>query len=861
MSAFVMSLLAAVQPDENLLSNGALLSERTDTPPTGWSVEAEVRYLSYHANGGPADGPYVSFVNFGDAATSGETVLRQYGFALAAGERYHISVWVRTRDFASTNCGAIIGNDGWTSSVGPTGFGGTQEWTKLEGDYTMIESADNMYFAAIYACHFTGELDVADFQVTAVSEGARQGSRTSTLQQILGKPILVPWEPRLHRIPADQPQLTFRLFMPPKFDLGDLELTLGTTDAAETVSAPLQRDLTTIALPSGAKGGRLTVAIRNRASGEVLFSSTQEFTVVQPKTIDTTGHRKLNNLVTEVLNATVEADGQTLRFTTPRDGWVFIATEGDDLGQFSVTLDNSTQVIADATPRHESFRDIAAGEHALTFSGEGAVGARVVVRSIAEVFNYCPCNNSYVKENPPYDWAFHRKYGFPAITTQNGGNIPPEHREWFRAQGYRWLGNLNCVRPATPETMPKLLSGCPGMNEPQYDGVTCDEQFFNQPGSLVNFTQGIRAYQNPNDRLIYTWIVGKPSPQGNDLRAAARLIYTWIVGKPNTPGVDQDFMAACVDASHGQGKLLIEAYCRTKANEKEARDYLDDYVTDTVRKFRQTLPGVIGSTGVILGDFNQLPIISLHHHPEVDYKYYLDMQLNLIANNPEFAGLGCVGYWGSYYADHELHRWAYMLLRHYCVEGKTTMLSDEYGFSYLPGHVINGDFRGNFDGWRVQGDITLDSCPGLAATSQNRWGGNGGIGDTFAVFHKTGEETSTLTQIATGLEPGRAYLLQFITFDADDAHAKRVNGKDIGIRATLGDGAVVRNDLSWQHIDRRQTGRYEQNNDCVRPNLHHIVFIATAPEVAITLDNALAQTGENLGVNFFAVTPFLLEAE
>ena len=858
---FVMSLLAAVQPGENLLLNGKLKSDRTDTPPEYWGVEGEGQYLTYYANGGPEDRPYVSFVNFGDTPTVGETVLRQYGLFVVPGELYHISAWVRTRDFASPNAGAIVGNQGWTKAVGPTKFQGTQDWTFVESDYTMVDSPDGSYFSAIYACRFTGELDVADFQVTAVSQRAQEDSSSSPLRRILSKPLLVPWEPRPHQIPADNPQLAFRLFASDQLDLTDLELTLSASDAAGTMAEPLQRGLTTVSLPSGAREGVLTVTIRNRATGEELFSSSQEFTVIQPPSLSTVGHRRLNNLVTEVLNATVETDGQTLHFNTPRDGWVFIAIETDNSGQFMAILDKSGQVVTQETPRHETFRNIPAGDHTLTVSGDASAGAHLVVRSIAEVFNYCPCTNSLVTENPPYDWAFQQRYGLPAITTQNGGNIPPEYREWFRAQGYRWLGNLNCTRPATPETMPELLSGSPGMNAPQYDGVTCDEQFFNQPGSLVNFTQGVRAYQNPNDRLIYTWIVGKPSPEGNDLRTAARLIYTWIVGKPNTPGVDHDFMAACVDASHGQGKLLIEAYCRTKATEQAAREYLDDYVTDTVRKFRQTLPGVIGSTGVIFGDFNQLPILSLHHHPEVDYKYYLDMQLNLIANNPEFAGLGCIGYWGSYYADHELHRWAYMLLRHYCVEGKTTMLSDEYGFSYLPGHVINGDFRRNFDGWKAQGDVTLDSCPGLAATSQNRWGGNGGIGDTFAVFHKTSEETSTLTQTATGLEPGRAYLLQFIAFDADDAHAKRVNGKDIGIRATLGDGAVVRDDLSWHHIDRRQTGRYAQNNDCVRPNLHHIVFIATAPEVAITLDNALAQPGENLGVNFFAVTPFLLESE
>ena len=84
-------------------------------------------------------------------------------------------------------------------------------------------------------------------------------------------------------------------------------------------------------------------------------------------------------------------------------------------------------------------------------------------------------------------------------------------------------------------------------------------------------------------------------------------------------------------------------------------------------------PGVESSTGIIFGDFNQIPILSLAHHPSVDFKYYLDMQLNLVANDPAFANLGATGYWGSYYADRELYRWAFMLLRHYCVEGNTEM--------------------------------------------------------------------------------------------------------------------------------------------------------------------------------------------
>ncbi|MBQ4479339.1 MAG: hypothetical protein II943_01745 [Victivallales bacterium] len=836
LSSFVVSLLAAVQPGENLISNGELQSERSDTPPICWTTEQNVQYLGYHSNGGPENRPYVSITNYSDEPTDSETVLRQQGLTLVAGERYHVSVWIRTVDFISSHSGVIIGNHGWTKTIGPENFQGTQDWTHLEGDYNLMESEDKRYFAAIFACQFTGELDIADFQLTAISEGAQQGSAPSAIRALLDKPLLVPWAPRLHRIPADTPCLTFRLFAPKQSNLADLDLEFTTSDTEESIIQPLQHDLNTIALPASAREGDFTAIIRHRPTGKVLFTTTQEFSVVNLPSVSTKGHRKLNNLVTEVLNAPLEKDGQTLSFTTERDGWVYVSIETDSSEQFRIIIDDSEQIMTNETPRHEAFRELSRGEHTLAIQG-AAADTQVIVRSIAEIFNYCPCANSPVKENPPYDWAFHEKYGLPAITTQNGGNIPEEHREWFRAQGYRWLGNLNCVNPASPEAMTQLLNDSPGMNEPQYDGVTCDEQFFNQPGSLVNFTQGIRAYGNPHDHLIYTWIVGKPT----------------------TPGVDHDFLAACVDASHGRGKLLIEAYCRTKLTEQDAREYLDEYITETVRRFRKALPDVIDSTGVILGDFNQLPILSLHHHPEVDYKYYLDMQLNLVANAPEFEGLGCVGYWGSYYADHELHRWAYMLLRHYCVEGKTTMLSDEYGFSYLPGHVINGDFRGNFDGWMVQGDVTLDSCAGMASASQNRWGGNGGTGDTFAVFHKTGEETSTLTQTATGLVPGGTYLLQFVTFDADDAHNKVTAGKDIGIRATLGEGAVVREDLSWHHIDRRETGRYAHNNGCVRPNLHHIVFTAIAPQVTITLDNKLSHPGENLGVNFFAVTPFLDE--
>ena len=56
-----------------------------------------------------------------------------------------------------------------------------------------------------------------------------------------------------------------------------------------------------------------------------------------------------------------------------------------------------------------------------------------------------------------------------------------------------------------------------------------------------------------------------------------------------------------------------------------------------------------------------MPILSKAQHPEVDCKYYLDMQMNFAANDPVCRDIGLIGHWGSYYADDELHRWSFAL--------------------------------------------------------------------------------------------------------------------------------------------------------------------------------------------------------
>ena len=334
------------------------------------------------------------------------------------------------------------------------------------------------------------------------------------------------------------------------------------------------------------------------------------------------------------------------------DGDLAAALQGSqDATGLAVELAGQGVVITTANERREAFRLLPRGSHSVTVKGATG-GGRLLVRAIAEIFNYPACAHSQVPQNGKYDWDFHVKHIFPAVTTLNGGRVPDEHLPELKERGLLWLANLGTVNPKDADDLLARMAKSPGFSNPMYDGVTCDEQFFGQ-ANLSHYTEALWAYDNPSQRLLYTWIVGKPG----------------LVGAHN------DFMSASFNASRGRGRLLFEAYCHSRPDEKDASDYLLNRLVDTMDSFKQFFPNAAAGTGMILGNFNQIPIISLDVNPEVDYKYYLDMQVNLIANHPSFRDLATTGYWGSYYDDEELYRWSFAIMRHYCVEGNTGMLS------------------------------------------------------------------------------------------------------------------------------------------------------------------------------------------
>ena len=829
--AFV-SALAAVNPGENILSNGKLEADQTDYPIC-WSVYVRDRKLvKWMPSGGPDSLPY--FRLFSTAPEPHDTSVRQGGIRLVSNGVYRLSVKVRTKDFRCKNAGVVVANGGWKRSVAvgniPKDTAG--QWKEMSCRFEPFDR-DGVHTVIFFATGFTGTFDVADLRLTAENDVALAETEPSALSVAVNVPRFVPIAPLLWEIPRTKREVAFRFFgKVPAGRVEDYDLVVSV--GGGELRVPVTEGVMTVKLPEGAEGGVMTVRGVARATGREMCREQFTFRTVEAPAMPADCGRRLNNLSMELLSAQLKGNDEPQRFafTAPRSGWLYIAVRGCPRAE-TATLDGR-EVITGDTPRSETFREVAAGPHEITVRGRGE--GRLVVRAIAEIISYCPCVKCPVSEGPRYDWPYEERYVLPAVTTENGGIIPTNARPSFLARGYRWIANLNTTGLSS-NALERALERCAGLTAPHYAGVTCDEQFFYKPHEIAAYTKGLKAYD-----FVH-------SPE--------RVIYTWIVGKPMTPALDQEFLATCINVSRGRGRLLLEMYCRTVGEtEDEAHAYLKRCVADALDRYRERHPLSVASAGAIFGNFNQMPILSLAHNPAVDYKYYLDMQLNMAANDPSCRDLGAVGYWGCNYADDEMKRWSFALMRHYVVEGHTNMLSSTYGYRYRPGYLEDGDFRGGLASWRVSGKVRADSHPEFARRSQCRWGGNGGIGDTFAVLTREDGVPATVSQTAKGLVPGRTYCLQFSTFDVKDVKANRIAPRRFGIDAKLGAGADVRKDLSWVHVDERTKGRYDFNDNVARVNLHHVVFTARAAETEIVFDNAAAKTGEELGINYVSLLPY-----
>lgn len=815
---------AAVRPGENFVDNGTFEIDQEVLPPEWGIFPLTVKPPECLPNGGPGGKPALRLTAGKDEMIADWRIF-QSGYGFAHGGTFRLRGWVRTKDVgeeAQISLMSINGGWSWSSHREmpkiPRDTGG--KWQKIEYTFKAGGPEGRLYHCIIHVTKFTGTLEVADVSIEAVDELALSGS--APRKRDSGRPRIVAWRPLLGEVPRWDRSVAFRVVGGGigKDEAGDYDLVFNAGKGERTKR--VEREETVFTIPDdAADSGMLSLRLRRRDTGSNLVERVFRYRIADvPKPGFDAKYRRLNNFVTEVYSGT--ACGADRRFGLGTREWIFAAVRTKAAG-IRVLIDGR-EVIGAGTPRHETVRELDAGWHDLKVVG-AEEGDRLVLRIIPELINYCPCLNRYA-EVRPYDWRFQERYSLPAITTELGGTIPDDILAGLKARGYKWVKDFRTIKLKSGDDLCERMDKAPAMQDPRYDGAACDEEYFASNDQIVFFQEGLQKY--------------------DVTRCPTNKIFTYVTGKPRDGVVGLDFLSTAVNVSESRGKVIAETYCRTKGTEAEARGYIDGFIRQFHLVCRRTFPAGKRSYVASLGNFNQMPIISQVHHPEVDYKYFLDLQMNLMATAGDLDGIGGVAYWGTYYGDEELVKWSFRLFRHYCILGRTEMLSERFGLKYRPELVANGDFRGGLDGWKAVGSVTTGVRAGLGDKVEMRWGHNGGLGDTYAELVRQESAANVLMQESGELIPGRTYRLQFVTFDvkAVEASLKKLPKALHGVSADLGTGAEVDPELTYVINDKGI-------------NLHHIVFTAKNRRVRICISDEGAKVGAHTGINFVSLLPYV----
>ena len=577
--------------------------------------------------------------------------------------------------------------------------------------------------------------------------------------------------------------------------------------------------------------------------------------------------RRLNGLVTELLGAEVRlgaGESAEHTFTNPRKGWVFVAVRAaqpkDTPVRVVLTSEEGSPTIIEHVgtggDRLEAMRLLPAGEHKLVVSADNAVAATLVVRAIPALGH---CRYGYDPRVPPYgpyDWPYLEKHVTPHVNYLVGSGTAEQNRTLvrWRAQGKQCL--IECGAPGlvnapdvelTGEAAYQYWTRHEAFTNPLIDGGLADEFLAKTPKAYYEaWTEGVRklhADERLRDKRLYPYCTGT------------------IVELEHC----RKFVEAVIETG---GKIAWERYQEELPTEAEARAFIESEVKDDMMVWEQHVPGCRRHMILVLGYLCMMTAETQSVDPNVDFKYYLDMQCHMIANDPAFEGLYGLQTYTSGYTDDETMRWMYRLFRHYFIEGNTEMLSERYGFTYRVDHLTNPDFVDGTDGWVVEsaerGSVTTKSHPGYGRM-QGRMGSD--RGDEFLWTRRSERMANIICQQAVGLVPGKLYSLKLVTADYGELKAGKSTEAIHPVSVTI-DGVTMIDDKSFVWAQPNLYCRFlppfsETNNFWF--NHHHYVFEAQAETAMVTIKDWRSDSdpggpaGQELMYNFAELQPYFAE--
>ena len=376
---------------------------------------------------------------------------------------------------------------------------------------------------------------------------------------------------------------------------------------------------------------------------------------------------RLNSLTRRLLTADAKPNG-AYRFRTASEGWVWIALSGNVSGVTGFLLDGATVGATTAADgRLEAMCRIPAGEHALLTGCSG----KLVVNSIPVILGtYYP--DTKEKAAASYAGEFAARHVLPAFNTFSYGwalaKLDVRDRVELDRLGREIYGQLCRWNPTTPgfngrmepsDHLAARMLATPGMTTPRHSGLTFDEIAASDFLEKLRFTGALRL-----------------------LADAKRPVWVWSSGiKYECNDINADYLSAIASASGGRGRLLLEYYARTPADEKSAHEQLEKNIDGTLQRTEKMVPGFRRSAMIVNGGYSKPGGYWTDCHPEADIKRFMDLYFHRLATSPATEGLAGIGLYAIHQTEEEDFRWTCRLLRHYALDGNTNLLSDEYGCS------------------------------------------------------------------------------------------------------------------------------------------------------------------------------------
>ncbi len=463
----------------------------------------------------------------------------------------------------------------------------------------------------------------------------------------------------------------------------------------------------------------------------------------------------LNNLVSELMDAGKRGLlGQpNIAFVNPRQGWCFFALAGDA----AMTLDKESRPLAAAkgSGTVEAMRYLPAGRHALRLAGQAT---KLMVRAIpALVFNCFPAPSTIAPFGAP-SWQSLQKTVLANCNTIEGyASSAQEMAEW-RGQGKQWVVcSLVPGRNGVPlADAYDYWRKSPGYGHPLMSGLQVDE-----------FLPGISAEAQKNALQGIARLAADPAFRSRQWIPFVAGLAGWP-NSPHWPAPMDPFGKRVIQATLKAGwPFSIEFYLPEQPTEADNLAQLRKYMVGEGQHYEQALPGCL-RRAIFTPMYSSIPSCMTNTCPTANFRIHLDMQMEILANEPVYAGLYGVQFYRSPYADPDTLRCSARLLRHYCIEGrKGRCFHDPYELK----HLLNPDFDEGTAHWQLRpaaaGSISTGKMLCYNAL-QGRWPRYQPYGRAFLIMKRSASKPNAFSQEITHLEPGRLYSLKMITADHQD---------------------------------------------------------------------------------------------